>query len=165
MAVAGVGGAAVTGTVTYVAAANTATFAPTANLLPSTQYTGTISIAAQSQAGHALASNYVWSFTTGTTADVTPPTVTVTAPGLRGHGRTHESKSNCNVQRGHGPGNHHRSGNIYCWRWREVAPPYREPSARRDRQRPLLLPQTWLPTLSSRPRLQLPPTTSAAMHW
>ena len=80
VAVAGAGGAAVAGTVTYVAAANTAIFAPTANLQPSTQYTGTISIAAQSQAGHALASNYVWSFTTGTTTDVTPPTVTVTLP-------------------------------------------------------------------------------------
>ncbi len=80
VAVAGAGGAAVAGTVTYAAAANTAIFAPTANLLPSTQYTGTISIAAQSQAGHALASSYVWNFTTGTTTDVTPPTVTVTLP-------------------------------------------------------------------------------------
>src|SRR5688500_10098234 len=38
LAVAGVGGAAVPGTVTYVAGSNTATFTPTANLLPSAQY-------------------------------------------------------------------------------------------------------------------------------
>ncbi len=80
VAVAGVGGAAVPGTVTYVAATDTATFAPTANLLPSTQYTVTITTAAQSAAGKALASSVVWSFTTGATADMTPPTVTVTTP-------------------------------------------------------------------------------------
>ena len=74
------GGAAVPGTVTYVAASNTATFAPTANLLPSTQYTATITTAAQSASGNALASNHVWSFTTGKTADSTAPTVTLTIP-------------------------------------------------------------------------------------
>jgi Ice-binding-like/Bacterial Ig-like domain len=80
VAVAGVGGAAVPGTVTYVAATNTAMFAPTANLLTSTQYTATINTSAQSAAGNALASNFVWSFTTGKTADTTPPTVIVTNP-------------------------------------------------------------------------------------
>jgi len=74
------GGAAVAGTVTYVAATNTATFAPTANLLASTQYTATITTAAQSAAGNALASNHVWSFTTGKTVDSTAPTVTLTVP-------------------------------------------------------------------------------------
>ena len=75
------GGVAVPGTVTYVAASNTATFAPTANLLPSTQYTATITTAAQSAAaGNGLAANYVWSFTTGLTADTTAPTVISTIP-------------------------------------------------------------------------------------
>jgi hypothetical protein len=74
------GGATVGGTVTYVAATNTATFVPTANLLPSTQYRATISASAQGATGNALAGNYVWSFTTGVTADVTPPTVTITIP-------------------------------------------------------------------------------------
>jgi Ice-binding-like/Bacterial Ig-like domain len=74
------GGAAVPGTVTYVAATNTAMFAPTGNLLPSTQYTATITTAAQSAGGSALASNYVWSFTTGTTADTTHPTITASDP-------------------------------------------------------------------------------------
>jgi hypothetical protein len=63
-----------------VAATNTATFVPTANLLPSTQYRATISASAQGATGNALAGNYVWSFTTGVTADVTPPTVTITIP-------------------------------------------------------------------------------------
>jgi hypothetical protein len=80
LVVAGVGGAAVPGTVTYVAAANTATFSPTVNLLPSEQYTATVTTAAQGAAGSALASNYVWSFTTGATVNATPPTVTLTLP-------------------------------------------------------------------------------------
>ena len=73
-------GAAVAGTVTYVAAANTAVFKPTANLLPSTQYTATIDTAAQGAGGSALAGNYVWSFTTGLTTDTTPPKVIVSIP-------------------------------------------------------------------------------------
>ncbi len=80
VAIAGAGGVGLPGTVTYVAATNTATFAPTANLLPSTQYTATVSTSAQSAAGNALASNTAWSFTTGKTTDTTPPTVVVTNP-------------------------------------------------------------------------------------
>jgi hypothetical protein len=80
VSVAGAGGAAVAGTVTYVAATNTATFTPTANLAPSTQYTATISTAAQNAAGDPLLSNFVWNFTAGKTANTTPPMVTVTLP-------------------------------------------------------------------------------------
>jgi Ice-binding-like/Bacterial Ig-like domain len=80
VAVSGVGGAAVAGTVTYVAATNTAMFAPSVNLEPNTQYTATISTSAQSATGNALASEFVWSFTAGTTADATPPTVIATLP-------------------------------------------------------------------------------------
>jgi Bacterial Ig-like domain len=80
LAVAGAGGAAVPGTVTYVAATNTATFAPTANLLPSTQYTATITTAAQNPAGNSLLINAVWSFTTGKIPDTTPPTIILTLP-------------------------------------------------------------------------------------
>ncbi len=78
--VAATGGAAVPGTVTYIAATNTVKFAPTATLLPSTQYTVTITTSAQSAAGNALASNYVWRFTTGKTANATAPTVISTIP-------------------------------------------------------------------------------------
>jgi hypothetical protein len=74
------GGAAVTGIVTYDAASNTAIFTPTANLAVSTEFTGTITTAAQDPAGHALASDYVWSFTTGTVANATSPTVVSTDP-------------------------------------------------------------------------------------
>ena len=74
------GGAAVAGAVTYDSASNTAIFTPAANLAASTQYTATITTAAQNPAGAAIASNYVWSFTTGTVADAIAPTITSTNP-------------------------------------------------------------------------------------
>src|SRR6202011_3944656 len=74
------GGAVVPGTATFVTANNTVIFSPTANLLPNTQYTATISTAAKSAAGNGLAAHYVFSFTTGATADVTAPTIISTVP-------------------------------------------------------------------------------------
>lgn len=59
-----IGGAAVAGTVNV--GGNTATFAPTANLAGSTQYTATITTAAKDAAGNALTANYSWNFTTVT---------------------------------------------------------------------------------------------------
>ena len=53
----------VSGAVTY--AGVTATFTPTAGLAYSTVYTATITTGAKDLAGNALASDYVWSFTTG----------------------------------------------------------------------------------------------------
>lgn len=79
VAIAG-GGAAVPGTVTYVAGANTAIFTPTAALAPSTNYTATISVAAQSASGNPLAAAYSWSFKTGTNVNSTAPTVIATVP-------------------------------------------------------------------------------------
>ncbi len=58
----------ISGTVTY--SGLTAYFTPTANLLPGTVYTATITTGATNLAGTPLANNYVWTFTTGTT--VTP---------------------------------------------------------------------------------------------
>jgi hypothetical protein len=78
LAVAGVGGAAVPGIVTY--SGSTAVFTPTANLTASTQYTATITTAAQNLTGTAMAANFVWSFTTGLTANAGAPTITVTNP-------------------------------------------------------------------------------------
>ncbi|MDB5246640.1 MAG: hypothetical protein JWQ40_1034 [Segetibacter sp.] len=72
------GTTAVAGTVTYLG--TTATFSPQANLLPNTTYTGTITTGARDLAGNALASNYVWKFTTGAAPDVTRPTVITTDP-------------------------------------------------------------------------------------
>ena len=69
---------AVTGTVSY--AGVTATFNPTTDLAPLTTYTATITTGAKDLASNALATNFVWSFTTGTTPDTTPPTVSSTVP-------------------------------------------------------------------------------------
>jgi ketosteroid isomerase-like protein len=74
------GGTAVAGAVTYDSASNTAIFTPTAALTASTQYTTTVSTAAQSAQGNALPANYVWSFTTGVDANATAPTVVSTDP-------------------------------------------------------------------------------------
>ena len=76
----GPGTTAVTGLVTYSGVGNTATFTPAANLLPSTLYTATITTGAKGLAGNALASNFVWTFTTGTVLATTKPIVAVTSP-------------------------------------------------------------------------------------
>ena len=72
------GGTAVSGTVAY--SGNNATFTPSAALAVSTLYTATVTTAATDLAGNALASNFVWTFTTGAIADTTPPTVNSTVP-------------------------------------------------------------------------------------
>jgi hypothetical protein len=86
VAVAGVGGAAVAGTVTYDAPSNTGIFTPTAALTASTQYTATITTAALSAQGLAMAANYVWSFTTGQSVNASAPTVVSTNPANAGTG-------------------------------------------------------------------------------
>jgi len=60
---AGPGGTSVTGTVTYVAATNVATFTPSPLAL-NTVYTATITTGAADIFGNTLAANFVWSFTT-----------------------------------------------------------------------------------------------------
>lgn len=72
--------AGVTGTVDYDPITRIAIFTPGSNLASNTTYTATISTAARSLAGIAMAADYTWSFTTGTTLDNTPPTVTFTDP-------------------------------------------------------------------------------------
>ncbi len=77
------GGAPVTGTVTYDTASNTAIFTPTANFAATTQFTATISNAAKDLAGNALIAGSVpnpWNFTTGAALDNTAPTITLTNP-------------------------------------------------------------------------------------
>ena len=68
----------VSGTVAY--AGTTATFTPSSPLAPNTTYTATITTGAKDLAGNPLAGDFVWSFTTGATADTTAPTVTSTTP-------------------------------------------------------------------------------------
>jgi hypothetical protein len=75
-----IGGAAVPGAVTYDTASNTAILRPTANLNASTQYTATITNAAKDLTGVAMAANFVWTFTTGSTANAVAPTITATNP-------------------------------------------------------------------------------------
>ena len=65
----------ITGTVAY--SGSTATFTPTTPFTANTVYTGTITTGAKNLQGTALASNYVWTFTTA--ANV-PPTVISTDP-------------------------------------------------------------------------------------
>ncbi len=76
----GPGATAVSGLVAYAAVGNTLTFMPTANLAPSTVFTATITTGAQDLTGNALASNYVWTFTTGAAPDIIPPELVSTSP-------------------------------------------------------------------------------------
>ncbi len=83
-------GTAVSGTVSYSAAAKTASFRPTGGVLAAnSQFTGTITSAATDLAGNTLAGNtavlpnggnHVWTFTTGATTDLVAPTVTSISP-------------------------------------------------------------------------------------
>jgi hypothetical protein len=72
---------AVDGVVTYAASSNTATFTPSIALAFDTLYTATITTGATDANGIALASNFVWTFTTGsTTCSSGPPTVISVTP-------------------------------------------------------------------------------------
>lgn len=57
-----------------------AVFDPSSDLLPSTVYTVTISTGVTDTSGNHMTADKVWSFTTGTAVDVTPPTITATDP-------------------------------------------------------------------------------------
>jgi hypothetical protein len=71
-------GGPVTGTVRYDAASWTATFTPSAVLASSTAYTVSLT-GIQDLTGLSIAPTS-WSFTTGSTPDATPPTVTAVSP-------------------------------------------------------------------------------------
>ncbi|WP_185879094.1 Ig-like domain-containing protein [Variovorax sp. MHTC-1] len=84
-------GTPVAGNVSYSVANRTATFTPSspATLALNSPFTATITAGATDSAGNALAGNtavapnsgnHVWAFTTGATADTTPPTVTLINP-------------------------------------------------------------------------------------
>ena len=84
-------GMAVTGTVSYSAAARTTTFTPTApaTLAANNSFRATITSAVTDLAGNGLAGNtavapnagnHVWTFATAAAADSTPPTVTAISP-------------------------------------------------------------------------------------
>ncbi len=75
-----IGGIPVTGAISYDSASNTVVFSPSVTLAGSTQFTATITTAATDLTSVSMAANFVWSFTTGMTADVVVPTITVTNP-------------------------------------------------------------------------------------
>jgi hypothetical protein len=70
----------VTGLVAYAAIGNQLVFLPSANLLPSTTYTATITTGVQSLTGVALASTYSWIFETSAAVVTTGPEVELTVP-------------------------------------------------------------------------------------
>src|SRR5439155_1707074 len=74
------GATPVPATVTYVGV--TPTFNPLSALAPNTTYTATITTGARDLAGNALASDFVWSFTTGANPNTTAPAVSFTVPPL-----------------------------------------------------------------------------------
>lgn len=74
----GPGTTAVPGKVSFVD--QTATFTPTANLNPNTVYTASMNTTSKDLAGNALASDFVWRFTTGSESDTSSPTVISTLP-------------------------------------------------------------------------------------
>jgi hypothetical protein len=74
------GNKAVKGKVTYDTTNNIATFTPSANLLTKTTYTATITSCVTNLMCTEMASNFVWTFTTGAAPDITPPTVISTIP-------------------------------------------------------------------------------------
>lgn len=71
------GTTAVSGTVTITGV--TAVFTPAGNLAAGTEYTATITTGARDLAGNAVASDYVWKFTTGLAADTAAPVVSGTS--------------------------------------------------------------------------------------
>jgi len=73
-------GAPVAGTITYNAAANSATFTPSAPLANGTNYTVTVTKGVTDIGGNPLANQFTSTFTTAQPADVTRPTVVATAP-------------------------------------------------------------------------------------
>jgi hypothetical protein len=74
----GPGSTPVAGAVTY--SGTTASFNPSVDLADTVLYTATITTGAKNLAGTALATNYVWTFTTGSINDSTAPDVNSTNP-------------------------------------------------------------------------------------
>jgi hypothetical protein len=66
--------------VTYNPINNIITLTPGGNLAPLTCFTATVTIGAESLADVAMVAPFVWTFTTGAAADLTPPTVISTSP-------------------------------------------------------------------------------------
>lgn len=70
------------GCVSYFDLGTSAVFSPASTLLPGTSYTATIKVTTgvRDQANNAMASNFVWVFTTGTGMDTASPTAITASP-------------------------------------------------------------------------------------
>ena len=68
------------GSVDYDAPSRVATWTPAANLPAGTRCTATVTTGAQDTNGVALPANYTWAFVTGSSSDITRPTVTQQVP-------------------------------------------------------------------------------------
>jgi hypothetical protein len=77
--VTGPGATPVARTVNYAAAGTTAAFTPASNFPSGTLLTATVTTGAKDLAGNALASNFVWTFTTGSATDSSAPTIISTS--------------------------------------------------------------------------------------
>ncbi len=82
----GPGNTAVSGLISYNTGTSTVTFAPSSALAYNTSYTATITTGAQSSAGAALASPYVWTFTTGASPNQVTVDFGTTYQTIRGFG-------------------------------------------------------------------------------
>src|SRR5687767_1595017 len=71
------GAAKIPGTVVYDGTTPTMSFTPTTSLTPNTTYVGTVYATVKDKLGNVLQTNYVWSFSTGTTLS---PMVIATDP-------------------------------------------------------------------------------------
>lgn len=71
-------GTPIPGSVTYLN--GRVQFTPTYALVAGTLHMATLTVGIRDESGNALANNYVWTFTTGSSADLTPPAVLGTDP-------------------------------------------------------------------------------------
>jgi hypothetical protein len=76
----GPGATAVAGQVVYATVGSTATFTPNLPLAANTLFTATITTGAMDLFGNALATNYVWTFTTGAAVNAIAPEIVLTNP-------------------------------------------------------------------------------------
>jgi len=80
------GSTSITGAVSI--SGNTATFSPANALAGNTLYSVTVTTGVKDAAGNPMSSAYTWSFTTGSLADLTAPTVTSVVPSANATGVT-----------------------------------------------------------------------------